>query len=100
MGGNAAGFSSLLPVAVPLWVKPQHIARGPAGGCGHDVGLFDQRIEVDAPDEVIEVDPVQHPVDVDLVQHGVQIDLVQQRIDIQRGNHKLDRVLGGLGPRL
>jgi hypothetical protein len=58
VGGNAAGFSSLSPVAVPLWVKPQHIARGPAGGCGDDgaeVGLLDQRVEVDAPDEVIEV---------------------------------------------
>jgi hypothetical protein len=65
VGGNAAGFSSLSPVAVPLRVKPQHIARGPAGGCGDDgaeVGLLDQRVEVDAPDEVIEVQPRQQAV--------------------------------------
>jgi hypothetical protein len=52
-------------VAVPLRVKPQHIARGPAGGCGDDgaeVGLLDQRVEVDAPDEVIEVQPRQQAV--------------------------------------
>ena len=93
--------------------RVERFARDPAGGSGDDgaeVGLLDQRvnvdaledaIQVDAPEQAFQVDPVQHPLDVDLVQHGIQIELVQQRIHVHRGNHKLDRTLrDGLGQRL
>ncbi|TVZ02237.1 hypothetical protein EAS64_25790 [Trebonia kvetii] len=91
----------------------ERIARDPAGGSGDDgteVGLLDQRVDVDAlnddvhvylPEQAVQVDPVQRPFDVDPVQHGVQVDPVQQSIHIQRGNDKLDRtVRNGLGLRL
>jgi len=91
----------------------ERFARDPAGGCGDDgaeVGILDQRVDVDAPEDGIQVDPVQQRIQIDLVQQRIQVDLVQQRIQInlvqqrihiQRGNHKVDCTLReGLGQRL
>ena len=80
------------------WLRTafERFARDPAGGSGDDgaeVGLLDQRVDVDAPEDGIQVDPVQQRIQIDLVQQRIQIDLVQQRIHIQRGNHKVDCTL-------
>ena len=84
--------------------RVERFARDPAGGAGDDgaeVGLLDQRVDVDAPDDGIQVHSFEQAIQVDPVQHGIQIDLVQQRIHIHRGKHKLDRTLrDGLGQRL